>query len=232
MFCRRVMLAASFALLGAASLFADEGVLGQKYGGGVHAYFAGDYSGAYEQLTAAVEGGSQDPRTYYFRGLAMLKLGRESEAKQDFQTGASLESRDANKFYNISKSLERVQGSARVELERYRLNARLAVLKEIDRYRKARYEAIQQEESRVLRQQDIAPPEQPAAESSAAEPAEADSSIVAPAATDSSVEKPADNPSTVESKTEAKKPTAGVKHAAPDKKVNPAASKKTAEAAP
>ncbi|MEN6406481.1 MAG: hypothetical protein ABFC77_08420 [Thermoguttaceae bacterium] len=232
MFFRRVLLAASFLLLGVVSLFADEGVLGQKYGGGVHAFFAGDYSGACEQLTAAVEGGSQDPRTFYFRGLAMLKLGRESEAKQDFQAGASLESRDANKFYNVSKSLERVQGSARVELERYRLNARLAVLEEIDQYRKARYEAIQREESRVLRQQDIAPPEASAAEPSVAEPSAAEPSIAEPAATEPVVEKPVVE--SVRPKAEAKKPAASVKRAAPVKKAKPAAGKKatTAEAAP
>ncbi len=147
-----VLLVGGLAWLGAASTQAQDAVLTQAYGVGVHAYFSGDYVKTYEQLTAVIKGGSKDPRTYYFRGLAGLRLGRTQEAERDFQRGAELESRDANKFYNVSKSLERVQGEGRAALEKHRAEARMAIVKKLERIRKARYEALRREESRVLRQ--------------------------------------------------------------------------------
>ena len=159
MFRSLVLLVGGLASLHAVSLFAESVILGQKYGQGVHDYFTGDYLDAYEQLTAAIEGGSKDPRAFYFRGLTYLKLGRGPEAARDFRKGSELEASDVNKFYNASKALERVQGSARVELESYRVNARMAVLERAEKLRKARYEAIQREEERVLRKQPLTPPE-------------------------------------------------------------------------
>src|SRR5262249_22295814 len=72
-------------------LAAQDAVLGQLYGSGVHAYFGQDYAKAYESLTSAIDGKTQDPRAYYFRGLALLKLGRPEAAEGDFKTGAKLE---------------------------------------------------------------------------------------------------------------------------------------------
>jgi hypothetical protein len=139
--------------LAASSLAAQDAVLGQSYGSGVHAYFSGDAMGAYEKLTAAIDGGSKDPRAFYFRGLAYLKLGRGPEAAMDFRKAAELESQDVNRSYNVGKALERVQGSARQELENYRVAARMAALEEAERMRKARYESLRREEERVLREQ-------------------------------------------------------------------------------
>ncbi len=171
MFRRIVLLVGGLASLCASSLFAQDAVLGQKYGLGVHAYFAGEYPKATAELTAAIDGGSKDPRAFYFRGLAYLKLGREPEANADFQKGADLESRDVNKFYNVSKSLERVQGSARAALETFRVNARMAALEQAEKMRKARYEAIRRDEERVLREQAAIPtPPEPAKGAQAAQP--------------------------------------------------------------
>jgi tetratricopeptide (TPR) repeat protein len=153
MSCRIVLLVGALVSLWTMSLPAEEVIREFKYGQGVHSYFAGNCLKAYEQLTASINEDSQDPRAYYFRGLAYLKLGRPQEAALDFQKGAELESRDVNKFYNAAKALERVQGTARVTLENYRIEARMAAIEEAERVRKARYEAIQQEESRVVRQQ-------------------------------------------------------------------------------
>ena len=76
------LLAGGLMCLSAASAQAqDAAVLGQMYGSGVHAYFSGDYVGAHDQLTLAADGGTVDPRCYYFRGLAYLKLGRQEEAE-------------------------------------------------------------------------------------------------------------------------------------------------------
>ena len=148
-----VVLVGALVSMTAVTSHAQQIVLGQLYGNGVHAYFAGDVMKAYDQLSAAITAGSSDPRAYYFRGLAYLKLGREPEAIQDFQKGAALETKDLNRSYNVGRSLERVQGWARQKLETYRVDARLAALEEADRIRKVKFETIKREEERVLRKQ-------------------------------------------------------------------------------
>ena len=84
--------------------------MGQTYGNGVHAYFAGDYVKAHELLTKAIDAGSHDLRCYYFRGLAYLKLGRPQKAEGDFQQ-ARVGDRHLKRTYNVARSLERVQGA-------------------------------------------------------------------------------------------------------------------------
>lgn len=71
----------------------------------------------------------------------------------DFQKGATEEIKDVNKFYNVARALERVQGMVREQLEAYRVQVRMAALEEATRLRKARYEAIHREEARVLQRQ-------------------------------------------------------------------------------
>jgi hypothetical protein len=146
-----VLLAGAFVSLSTFVLHAEEAAMGQLYGRGVHAYFAGEFTKALDQLSAAAEAGSQDPRVYYFRGLTDLKLGREAEAAEDFQKGAELESNDRHCTFNVARSLERVQGQVRQQLETYRVEARLAAMEEANKLRKARFESIHHEEERVLR---------------------------------------------------------------------------------
>jgi tetratricopeptide (TPR) repeat protein len=155
MFRSIVLLVGGLASLWTVSLSAQDAILGQQFGLGAHAYFSGDYQKATEYLTSAIQGGSEDPRVYYFRGLSDFQLGRKQQAAEDFKRGARLESREANRFFFVSKSLERVQGQARAELESYRNEARMATMKETEKLRKARYEAIQREESRVMRENAI-----------------------------------------------------------------------------
>ncbi|ASV74194.1 hypothetical protein THTE_1592 [Thermogutta terrifontis] len=143
------VLAAGVAV-GAASLMAQDSILSQFYGQGVHKFFARDYSGAFEDFNAAIENGSDDPRCYYFRGLTYLQLGREDEAKEDFKKGAELEMKSATKFFNVSRALERIQGRQRLLIEEYRTQARLAVMVELEKQRRARYEELRREEARVL----------------------------------------------------------------------------------
>jgi hypothetical protein len=173
------ILVGGLASLSAVSLSAQEAVLEQQYGLGVHAYFSGDYPKAFEQLAVAIQGGLKDPRAFYFRGLSYRQLGRGPEAIADFKKGAELESTDINKFYNVSKSLERVQGAGRAQLESYRMQARMTAIEQAERFRKARYEMIQREESRVVREMTIAsePIETPAP---AAEPAAEEDPFTAP----------------------------------------------------
>lgn len=150
---RLAVLAGGLLLLCATPLRAQNPVAEEIYGAGVHAYFSGDYTRAYDLLTSAITAGANDPRAFYFRGLALLRLGREDEAKQDFQQGAKLEAKDLDRAFNVPKALERVQGPARLLLERYRADARILAFQRSEELRKARYEALRREEERVLLEQ-------------------------------------------------------------------------------
>jgi tetratricopeptide (TPR) repeat protein len=186
MFRSIVLLVVGLASLSTTLLLAQDASLGQKFGQGVHDYFSGDFVGAYEQLTSAINAGSKDPRVFYFRGLAYLELGRKQEASMDFRKGAQLEATDTNKFYNVSKALERVQGPGRAALESYRVDARMVVMERAEKLRKARYEALQREESRVLRVQPLTPPEPIETPNATVEPAakpdKPEAAVVAPQA--------------------------------------------------
>lgn len=140
-----VPLAASAALTAV-----EEQAISSTYGSGVHSYFAGDYGRSYDILSQAIEAGTGDPRAWYFRGLAALKLGRLDEAEADFSAGARRESENAG-AWGVAKSLERVQGCDRLQLERHRVRARVASLQEDRRRSKLRYLEVETAEPEVLR---------------------------------------------------------------------------------
>lgn len=146
-----LVIAGSMVLCSAAS-FAQDAVLAHFYGKAVHRYFARDYAGAFEYLNKAIENGSNDPRCYYFRGLTYLNLGREEEAREDFQQGAKMEMLDTCQVVSVSKALERIQGRTRLMIEEYRENARLQAMVKMENVRRARYEELKREEARVLDQ--------------------------------------------------------------------------------
>ena len=156
----KIAVVVSFMLLWAGSLLADEVLLGQIYGTGVHAFNQGDYVGAYNALTSAIKGGSNDPRAYYFRGLAYLKLGRDDEAKVDFARGAELEVADSVNEFPVNRSLERIQGKPRQLLEYYRLSVHAVAVQRQEAARQARYEQRAAAEQDVLRR--VAPAQLPA----------------------------------------------------------------------
>lgn len=135
---RRVVLGSlvtAATLVGGAARAVDSAVLSAVYGEGMKAFYAGRYPQAFETFSQAIEAGSQDPRCYYFRGLSQLRLGRAPDAKLDFEKGAALEGRDFDLFYNVSKSLGRVQGQERLMLEQYRAAGRKHALAEIEKIR-------------------------------------------------------------------------------------------------
>jgi hypothetical protein len=148
----------AFVLTAGNRLPAQDAVLSEFYGSGVHQYFAGNFAQASSDLTASIEGGSKDPRAYYFRGLAAQRLGWQQNAAADFRAGAALESADINQFYPVGKSLERVQGSARLALERYRAVARAEAHQRQERRNAIRYEQRKRAESQVLRAPGPTPP--------------------------------------------------------------------------
>ena len=165
-----VALALTFAFTAPARAQTD--VLNELYGSGVHAFNSGQYRDAYNDLTMAIRSGSRDPRVYYYRGLAYLRLGRPHEAQGDFRKGASLEMADTDRFYPVSKSLERIQGQARAQIERYRSSARLVAYQTRERQRYERYERIRKNEPNVLMTPDEATEMPSPAKEPATEPAE------------------------------------------------------------
>jgi hypothetical protein len=144
----------------AAEFAGDEpGVVRDAIGAGIHAYHAGDYNRAYDDLTNAIEAGTSDPRSYYFRGLSALRLGRTSEADADFASGAEREATSGS-IRRVSLSLERVQGHDRLALERFRARARLGALQREQQAYGRRYSAIEEATGNVRRRrrpEDIRP---------------------------------------------------------------------------
>lgn len=133
------------------SAAAQEAVMDEFYGDGVHNFYDRDFFQAMQNLSVAIDGGSQDPRAYYYRGLSRLKTGDTWGAHDDMQMGAQLEADDVDQFYPVAKSLERVQGAERKQLERYRSIAR-AHARQRQRTRDAmRYEQRRRDETQVLR---------------------------------------------------------------------------------
>jgi len=128
----------------------EEQAIASTYGSGVHAYFAGDFNRSYEILSQAIEAGTADPRAWYFRGLAALKLGRTDEAEADFATGSKKESENTG-AWGVARALERVQGCDRAKLERYRVQARVASLQDDRRRSRLRYLGVESAEPEVLR---------------------------------------------------------------------------------
>lgn len=97
----------------------------EMYGKAVHAFFRGDVDHAELLLNDAIEAGSVDPRAYIFRGLCLSRNGIEA-GTADFQRAAELEIDGARKVVNVGQALQRIQGPVRAEIEKARLNARLA----------------------------------------------------------------------------------------------------------
>lgn len=124
--------------------------LANAYGSGVHAFFSGDFDRSFADLTAAIDGGTADPRAWYFRGLAASRMGRFDEAEADFREGADRELAAVGNW-PVSKSLERVQGAERLRLERHRTRARVAAIGRDREMIRRRYVEIEEAQPEVLR---------------------------------------------------------------------------------
>jgi hypothetical protein len=139
------------AIVRAEPVMTEVTALARAYGAGVHAYFSGDSQRAYDDLTQAIEAGTRDPRAWYFRGLAALKLGRLDEAEADFSTAATRETEAAGDWA-VSRSLERVQGNDRLALERHRVRARVAGYEQRRQAVERRYSQIESLQTEMLRE--------------------------------------------------------------------------------
>ncbi len=89
---------------------------------GKEAFLAGKHKVAVQLLDVAAANGSNDPRTYYFRGLAKQELGLSDEAAIDYKRAIGLELHPANRI-DVDLALEAVQGEARLALKKYRHEA-------------------------------------------------------------------------------------------------------------
>lgn len=141
-------------LCGALASFAPvraQAVLDDLYGQGVHAYFDGDLQGAVTWLSEAIDQGTRDPRAYYFRGVAQLRLGDAAAAADDFRIGATIENDGSDQYFPIASSLSRIQGEARMQIEHARQAARKEARDRIVALERGRYEATVAAEARVLR---------------------------------------------------------------------------------
>ena len=92
----------------------------REYGAGVRAYQSKDFSKALAALESAVKLDPVDARYWYYLGFAQLELGKKEAAETSFRKGFELESRDKPNTALVAEALERIQGTARRELGRYR----------------------------------------------------------------------------------------------------------------
>jgi hypothetical protein len=132
------------------------------YGQGVHAYYNGDYESALRHLTETISKNTNDPRSYYFRGLANAKLGNDEASLADLKKGAAIEALNDRGVYKISTALQRIQGQPRLQIEKLRRQARLDIVATEKVRLQTRYEQQQKDEAAVLRKPSQTAPSIPA----------------------------------------------------------------------
>ena len=87
---------------------------------GLRFYWEQRYPQAEKQFVQAIRSFDQDARFVYFLGLTQLAEGQRDQAAESFRQGAKLEQQGRPQGSIISSALERVQGSPRHTLNRYR----------------------------------------------------------------------------------------------------------------
>jgi tetratricopeptide (TPR) repeat protein len=144
-------------LLGGAVVTADSPFVTDEsdslYGKGVHAFFDRDYQEAVTILSKAEEIKTNDPRPYYFLGLAHLRQKNTEVADQYFKKAAQLEFNGHSlRDYAVSESLRRIQGTERIRIEEIRNEERTNALAKERRLREMRYSREKAVDRENLRQ--------------------------------------------------------------------------------
>ncbi|MCA9191619.1 MAG: tetratricopeptide repeat protein [Planctomycetales bacterium] len=121
--CFACFVATSLLAISNSVSWAQNGVLAELYGAGVHRFNAGDFLGAEQLLNRVVAEGSQDARAYYFLGLAKYQSGNHIEAESMFEEAARVETQGKGNF-DVGQALQRVQGAVRSKIEIARRDAR------------------------------------------------------------------------------------------------------------
>jgi hypothetical protein len=140
----------SFGGIAAPEASAQKAILSETFGRGVHAYYAGNYQQAYDDLSSAIDGGLKDPLAYYFRGMAAHKAGHSPQAEVDWEAGAELEA-EGKIGLPIGRALSRFQGNDRLKLEEIRRNVKLRYLAKMNEQDAAKYGKAAAAEANVLR---------------------------------------------------------------------------------
>ena len=96
----------------------------QLYSSGIHAFNSQRYAEAINSFDQLEAKGSQDPRAFFFRGLAQTRLGDTTAANADYETAAKLELTVAGRSFSVPKALERIQGRERTTIEQHRRAAK------------------------------------------------------------------------------------------------------------
>ena len=135
---------------------AQEDLINELYGRGIHEFYSKNYEDAHKHFTASIEQGSRDPRCFYFRGLAYARLGRPDESTADIKRGAEIELANTELLVSVSQSLQRVQGNDRLAIEKERASARLEASRKAKALRDAMYEQWKRDEAKVLRKPPVA----------------------------------------------------------------------------
>jgi hypothetical protein len=144
-------------VVAATGLRAEDGPIDKLYGEGVHAFFTGDLEAAQKHLDASIAAGNRDPRCYYYRGLALHRMGKADAAKADLQAGAALEAQSPDTTSLINRSIQRIQGMTRISLEKYRSDAQIAALAARKARDAQRYGAARASATEALRNQATTP---------------------------------------------------------------------------
>lgn len=104
---------------------ANQALLSEMFGRGIHAFYVGNQDDAQKMFTSAIEHGLEDPRVFYFRGIIAFEGGNKEQAVEDWKRGADLEANSRVNF-EVGRTLSRFQGNGRITLESIRQTAKLA----------------------------------------------------------------------------------------------------------
>jgi hypothetical protein len=91
-----------------------------SYGRGVNAYHNRKFAEAETALKEATADFQSDARYWYFLGLAQFQQGKNADAEASFKKGAELEKKNLPGRAVINEELQRIQGTLRLELAKYR----------------------------------------------------------------------------------------------------------------
>lgn len=123
-----------------ATVFSVENKVENLYGKGVHAFFDGAWQESVSILSEVEKLGSDDPRPYFFLGLAHRRLGKADLADKYLKMAAQKEwDGQSGRDFNVSDALRRIQGRERLAVEAYRKQAKLDWQKEEGRRRQIKY---------------------------------------------------------------------------------------------
>ncbi|MGE3806502.1 MAG: tetratricopeptide repeat protein, partial [Gemmataceae bacterium] len=92
----------------------------RHYANGLRHYWARRYADAEGEFLTAVRYHDQDARYMYFLGLARLNQNKREFALEAFRRGGILETQKKPNRASVSATLERIQGSERELINRYR----------------------------------------------------------------------------------------------------------------